>query len=151
MSTENKNKLINMLDINPMKTKDVGLYIKEEFEINYSMKQVHVIFSEKEFCHAKSYPQDYRRPYNVTEILKKPRYALDTEKTEPFIVGFMDETSPQTVANTVRLLSPPKPAPINNTTKIRTNAVRFFAINSSSVINFPNRLEIEDTCILLDM
>ena len=44
---------------------------------------------------AKPFTYDYRRPDNAEEILKK--YA---EIDDDIIVGFLDESSPQTIVNT---------------------------------------------------
>ncbi|VUT28139.1 MAG: hypothetical protein SYNGOMJ08_00701 [Candidatus Syntrophoarchaeum sp. GoM_oil] len=64
---------------------------------------------------SKPYPQDHRRPENAEEILKdrveatlselkKKGYTLDD-----IAIGFVDESSPQNTANTVRVWSFDKP------------------------------------------
>jgi putative transposase len=66
-----KHELIELLRVNPMETKDVRLYIMEEFGVDYSMKQVHVILSNMGLHHAKPYPSDHRRPDDAEDVLKK--------------------------------------------------------------------------------
>jgi hypothetical protein len=52
------------------------------------------------------------------------------------VIGFFDESSPQTTSNTVRLWSFRKPTIYKNTTKLRANSFGFYALNGNSVINF---------------
>jgi len=69
---------------------------------------------------------------------------------EEIIIGFQDESSPQTTANTVRLWCPNKPKIIKNTNKIKANASGFYAMNGNSVIEFPNSSKKEDMCTVLE-
>ena len=62
------------------------------------------------------------------------------------IVGFLDETSPQTTANTQRLLSFQKPIIYKNTTKYKANAFGFYPINGTPVIDFKEHSKKEDVC-----
>jgi hypothetical protein len=62
------------------------------------------------------------------------------------IVGFLDESSPQTTANTQRLLSFLKPKICKNTTKYKANAFGFYALNGASVIDFKEHSKKEDIC-----
>jgi len=64
-------------------------------------------------------------------------------------VGFLDESSPQTTANTQRLLSFGKPAIWKNTTKLKANAFGFYALNGVSVIDFKEHSKKEDVCEFL--
>jgi transposase len=66
------------------------------------------------------------------------------------IIGFQDESSPQTVVNTVRLWSPSKPRITKNTNKIKANASGFFAMNGNSVTEFPNSSKKEDMCSTME-
>ena len=52
------------------------------------------------------------------------------------VIGFFDESSPQTTANTVRLWSFHKPEIIKDTSKYRANTFGFYSINGRSVIDF---------------
>lgn len=65
------------------------------------------------------------------------------------VIGFLDESSPQTTANTVRLWSFTKPVIFKNTTKLRANSFGFYALNGSSVIDFKERSTKEDVCDFL--
>ena len=58
----------------------------------------------------------------------------------------MDESSPQTTANTQRLLSFKKPVIYKNTTKYKANAFGFYALNGISVIDFKDNSKKEDVC-----
>ena len=58
----------------------------------------------------------------------------------------MDESSPQTIANTQRLLSFQKPVIYKNTTKYKANAFGFYALNGASVIDFKDHSKKEDVC-----
>lgn len=75
---------------------------------------------------------------------------MDSLKTEDFILGFQDESSPQTIANTVRKWCPEKPRMIKNTNKIKANSMGFYAIRGRSVIEFPQRSKTDDMCMFLE-
>ena len=55
---------------------------------------------------------------------------------DDFIIGFLDESSPQLNANTQRLWSFNKPSVKKNTTKMRSKTFGFYAINGESVVDF---------------
>ena len=57
------------------------------------------------------------------------------------IIGFMDESSPQTTANTQRLWSFGKPTIYKNTDKIKANAFGCYMLNGISVIDFKEHSE----------
>jgi putative transposase len=71
MTDEQKEEIKEMLSINPVSTKDVRLWIKEEYGIDYSEKQVHVNLKKMGLHHAKPYPKDHRRPDDAEAVLKK--------------------------------------------------------------------------------
>jgi len=71
LTDDQKNEIAELLSITLMTTKDVRLYIKEEYGIDYSEKQVHVILKKMEMHHSKPYPTDHRRPADAEAILKK--------------------------------------------------------------------------------
>jgi transposase len=58
----------------------------------------------------------------------------------------MDESSPQTTANTVRVWCTDKPTAVKNTGRIKANAVGFYAVNGNSAIEFPEGSKIADIC-----
>jgi transposase len=62
----------------------------------------------------------------------------------------MDEASPQTTANTVRMWSPEKPTITKNTKKVKANAMGFLSVNGNSIISFPDSSKAEDVCSFLE-
>ena len=65
------------------------------------------------------------------------------------ILGFFDESSPQTTANTVRFWSFDKPVMVKDTSKYRANTFGFYALNGKSVIQFHDRSRKEHVCRFL--
>ncbi len=65
------------------------------------------------------------------------------------IIGFLDETSPQTTANTQRLWSRGHPTLVKNTSKFRANTFGFYSINGCSVLEFHEHSKKEDVCEFL--
>ena len=61
-------------------------------------------------------------------------------------MGFFDESSPQTTANTVRLWHFEKPIAVRDTTKYRANTFGFYSLNGRSVIQFHDRSSQKDVC-----
>ena len=65
------------------------------------------------------------------------------------MIGFQDESSPQTTANTVRLWSPGKPAAVKNTNKLRANLFGFYPLNGNPVIEALSSSKKEDMATFL--
>ena len=65
------------------------------------------------------------------------------------VIGFLDETSPQTTANSQRLWSFTRPTITKNTTKMRANTFGFYALNGTSVVDFREHSRKEDVCAFL--
>jgi len=91
--------------------------------------------------YAKPYPRDYRRPEDAGAKLQNSLDdALgkleDLEASDKFIVGFLDECSPQTGANTVRRWAFEKPMVVKDTTKYKANTFGFYALGGVSVVDF---------------
>ncbi|MCL0056691.1 hypothetical protein M1N81_03965 [Dehalococcoidia bacterium] len=59
------------------------------------------------------------------------------------VIGFLDEASPQTEANTVRVLSFGKPRILKNTSKIKANVMGYYSLNGKRVISFPQNSKKE--------
>lgn len=76
-------------------------------------------------------------------LKKLPQITGDT------VIGFLDETSPQTTANSQRLWSFTRPVITKNTTKLRANTFGFYALNGTSVVDFRERSRKEDVCAFL--
>ena len=66
------------------------------------------------------------------------------------MIGFQDESSPQTTASTVRLWCPTKPTVVRNTGKVKTNAFGSYAANGTSVVEFPESARADGMCTLLE-
>lgn len=71
MSDEQRELLKALLRDGEYTTAQVRNIIKEEFGIEYTMKQVWVILKRMGMHHAKPYPHDKRRPGNAEDVLKK--------------------------------------------------------------------------------
>lgn len=62
----------------------------------------------------------------------------------------MDESSPQTTANTVRMWSFRKPIMCKNTTKLKANSFGFYALNGNSTIDFKENSKTGAVCEFLE-
>ncbi|MDA8054210.1 MAG: winged helix-turn-helix domain-containing protein [Thermoplasmatales archaeon] len=80
----------------PWTTDEVMKHIKSRFDVDYTLRQVSRILKKFGMHHAKPYPHDYGRPKDAEEKLKK--LTPDILKDE--VVGFTDQSSPRTTANT---------------------------------------------------
>ena len=78
LTDEQKEEIREALRLNPMSTKDVRLYIMDEYGIEYSDKQIHVILTKMGLHHSKPYPIDHRRPADAETVLKKDSKMLWT-------------------------------------------------------------------------
>lgn len=76
------------------------------------------------------------------------------ENTSPdkhYVIGFLDESSPQTAPNTPRLWSfAKKPKIFKNTKRMKANAYAFYALNGNSVIDFKEGSKAKDICEFLE-
>ena len=73
MSEEQRNELKDKLKDGQYTTARVRNIIRNEFGIEYTMKQVWVILKKMGMRHAKPYPHDRRRPKDAEDALKKLR------------------------------------------------------------------------------
>lgn len=123
-------------------TKEVVILIRERFGIIYSEAQVVRILKKLKMNHGKPFPHDYRRPDNAEEILDNQlnivleRLNEENIPKEKVSIGFIDESSSQTLANTVRIWSFGKPRIKKNTSKIKTNTIGYYAIIGNSKEDF---------------
>ena len=76
LTDEQKKKIRSALEICPMDTRSVRLLIKQDFGVDYTEKQVHIILKRLGLHHAKPYPKDYRRPDDAEARLKKTSAML---------------------------------------------------------------------------
>lgn len=82
LTEDQKAQLKDMLSACPCDTRTVRLYIRDQFGVEYSEKQVHVILKGMGLRHAKPYPKDYRRPEDAEAVLKKDSRMLWTDSPE---------------------------------------------------------------------
>ena len=115
MSPDQKAALKEELMHDQYTTAQVRDIIRKEYGIEYTMKQAWVILKKMGMRHARPYPHDKTRPRNAGNIKKKLRQGIMHES----IIGFLDESAPQTTANTVMLWSFSKPELIKDTSKMR--------------------------------
>lgn len=66
------------------------------------------------------------------------------------MIGFLDESSPQTKANTQRLWAFKKSLRLKNTDYIKANAFAFYSINGSNLIDFKESSKAESICEFLE-
>ena len=71
MSVEQRNALKEKLKNGQYTTAQVKSIIREEFGIEYTMKQVWAILKKMGMRYAKPYPHDKRRPRDAENVLKK--------------------------------------------------------------------------------
>ena len=62
------------------------------------------------------------------------------------VIGFLDETAPQTTANTQRLWAFGKPTICKNTSKLRANTFGFYALNRNLLIS--NQIQKKNLCAI---
>jgi transposase len=127
--------------------KDVRALISDTWGVDFSLSQVGRILKEKLGMNfSKPYPHDYRRPIDAEAQLKQSisdayKSLIDSGiSPEDIAVGFLDESSPQTTANTAKVWHLGQHANIEkDTSKYKANAIGFYAIQGVSVGDFlPN-------------
>lgn len=62
------------------------------------------------------------------------------------MVGFLDESSPQTTSNNVRVWSFGRPCIVKNTTRIRANTLGFYAVNGVSYMSIKENSKAASFC-----
>lgn len=65
------------------------------------------------------------------------------------MLGFLDETSPQSGVNTMRLWGLEKPRVAKNTNNLRANTIGFYALNGNSVVECRKDNRTENFCAFL--
>jgi transposase len=147
--------------------RDAGKLIRDVYGVEYSDDSVSRILRMLGMRFGKPYPRDYRRPGDAEARLKHTLDdALskldDMEALGPgedgrvrvdlgdVVVGFLDECSPQTCANTVRVYSFDKPIVVRDTKKYRANTIAFYAPHGVSVAGFLENSRKENVCGFLE-
>jgi transposase len=136
-------------------TKEARKLIAEEFGVNYSVDSVTRVLRSLGMRYSKPYPIDYRRPDDADARLKSALEASmqklqDLEAQGKVVFGFLDECSPQSCANTVRVWSFGKPTTVKDTTKYRANTFGFYAPFGRSVVGFRENSKKENVCSFLE-
>lgn len=135
-------------------TKEARKLISDEFGVHYSVDSVTRVLRSLGMRYAKPYPIDYRRPEDAECRLKSSLDASleklqDIEAPWRVLVGFFDECSPQSCANTVRVWSFGKPKAVKDTSKYRANTLGFYAPFGKSIVGFRDDSKKESVCSFL--
>jgi transposase len=147
--------------------KEARQLIKDEYGQNYHPVSVSRILHSLGMRYGKPYPRDYRRPddaeaklkNNFDDALRKLDDIEAQEPTEPqhslgnqegVVVGFLDECSPQTCANSVRVYSFGKATIVKDTQKYRANTIGFYAPYGVSIAEFMDNSRKESVCSFLE-
>ena len=156
LSKEDKNRLKEMLSSKEYWTlKEVKQLVEQKFGVLYSDSHLRRILREIGMRYLKPYMVDYRRCEGAEQILKERFEAAMEEvaeegiKEEEIAIGFVDESSPQNRANTQRVWSFGKPRIKKNTSRIRVNAIGFYALKGEDVIHFMERSNADGICQFL--
>ncbi|MBT0160894.1 IS630 family transposase [Candidatus Bathyarchaeota archaeon A05DMB-2] len=135
-------------------TKEVNRLVEEEFGVSYSPRSMRRVLRSLKMRYAKPYPRDYRRPNNAEDRLKSSLgdalEKLDDMEAEDLVVGFLDECSPQTDANTVKRWAFEKPVVVKDTTRYKANTFGFYALGGVSVVDFKENSKKENVCSFLE-
>jgi transposase len=137
-------------------TADIRALIKAHWGVELSTSQIRRILRNKlgMYC-SKPYPHDFRRPADAEEQLEQRLievYAdlMDQGLDEHDIaIGFLDESSPQLTANTVRLWHFGDAHITKNTAKLKANTIGFYAVVGDSVHGFLHASTQEDIAAFL--
>jgi hypothetical protein len=84
------------------------LYIKDNFGIDYSKRQIDRIINKLDYVRVKPYPIAEDQPENAKELLKKSTECIDPDND---IYGFVDEVAVQNTPNVSRILKKKVPNP----------------------------------------
>jgi transposase len=148
--------------------KEARQLIKDHFGQNYHPVSVSRILHSLGMRYGKPYPRDCRRPDDAEARLQltledalKKLDNIETQETqetvqikedqEGVVIGFLDECSPQSCANTVRVYSFGKPTIVKDTTKYRANTFGFYAPNGVSIAEFKENSRKESVCSFLNV
>jgi len=82
-------------------TKDVHYFIKNNFGIDYSLKQTRFVINKLKYGWIKPYPIFSKSPENAKEIMKESAQDIDPDED---IYGFFDESAMQNIPNISRVL-----------------------------------------------
>jgi len=151
--------------------KEAKQLIQDKFAKDYSADSVSRILRSFGMRYGKPYPRDYRRPDDAEAKLKNsldasmeklydmeaqeaqiPQQAIEPQAQDDqkhIIAGFMDECSPQSCANAVRVYSFGKAISVKDTTKYRENTIGFYAPGEASIAKVMENSRKESICSFL--
>jgi transposase len=73
-----------------------------------------------------------------------------TDKSD-VVLGFLDESSPRSGVNTVRLWSYEKPSIVKNSNMLHCNTIGFYTLNGESVVDFKKDSKAASICAFLEL
>lgn len=160
LSNEKRAKLKEELkERNDWTTKEISSLIEKEFGVSFSLRHMRRFLRSLKMRFAKPYPRDYRRPPDAEIKLQSSLGDalgklddLEAEKTEKdnVLVGFFDECSPQTSANSVRRWALSKPTVVKNTSKFKADTFGFYVPGAESVVEFKDDSKKASVCSFLE-
>lgn len=130
-------------------TGEVRDLIARRFNVQYSMRQVARILRSLGMHYSKPYPEDYRRPENAEKVLRERLNEALKKAEGDVVLGFLDESSPQTTDNRQRFWGFGKKKITRNTTRIRANTFGFIPVNGRSALSFKDDSRKESVCEFL--
>jgi transposase len=143
--------------------KEARQLIQDEFGKSYHPVSVSRILHSLGMKYGKPYPRDYRRPDDAEAKLKltleaslrklddlEAQEPQEARQTQDVMVGFLDECSPQSCANTVRVYSFGKAINVKDTTKYRANTFGFYAPYGTSIVGIMENSKKESVCSFLE-
>jgi len=136
LSKAHQQKLKTLLGDQSWTTKEVADKIEKTFDVKYSLRSVARLLKRLGLHYAKPYPHDIRRPKNAKVWLKHSIKACLGSVRDEVLLGFFDETRPQTGANTQRVWSTNKAHIFKDTTNYKANTFGFYAPAGKSVLGF---------------
>jgi len=130
-------------------TGEAKALIRKEFGVSYSERHVSRLLRSFGMHYSKPYANDFRRPENAEDILKERLDDVLEGLEGDFVVGFIDEASPQTNDNKQRFWSFGKCRIVRNMTKFRANTFGFYSANGNDVAEFMNNSKKESVFAFL--
>lgn len=121
-------------------TQEIQRLVRDEFHVNYSLRQVIRLLREMKLYFYKPFQLDEKRPENAEQILTKALLEAFQDLQAKGVdlrrvaIGFGDECSPQTAPNTARFWSIFKQPRKVLTTKIRRNTFGFYTLRGNDCI-----------------
>ncbi len=146
LTSEQTQQLKDKLKLGNWLTNEVRALVRKEFGIFFSLRHISRTLRGFGMNYAKPYPYDFRRPIDAEALLSQSIIEAMKIATPDTVIGFMDESAPQTTDNRQRVWSFGKPHKVKNTTKYRANTFGFYPINGKEVVDFEPNSKTERVC-----